>query len=69
MTSSDGSFCLPVSVSVCDYVCFTCVFIESSVSHISLQRVEQLIGDSVSQSFILIDIFICLSLFLDYVCV
>jgi len=71
MSSSDGRFCLPVCVCVCVFerecvrLC-VCVFIGSSVSHISLGRVEQLIGGSVSQSFIL-DIFI-LSYFLDYVC-
>lgn len=70
MTSSDGRFCLPVCVCVFERECVrlcVCVFIGSSVSHISLGRVEQLIGGSVSQSFIL-DIFI-LSYFSDYVCV
>lgn len=64
MTSSDGSFCLPVRV----FLCFTCVFIGSSVSHISLGRVEQLIGDSVSQSFILIYLFLCLYFWTVFVC-
>lgn len=41
MTRSDGSFCLPV----CDCVFYSvCVFIESSVSHISLKEWNNLSG-------------------------
>lgn len=62
MTSSDGSFFLPV------YVCFyMCIYREQCLSYFTL-RVEQLIGDSVSQSFIF-DVFICFVLILLGFCV
>lgn len=63
MTSSDGSFCLPVCVCVC--VFYMCIYREQCLSYFTRQ-VEQLIGDSVSQSFILIyllSVFIIIFLF------
>lgn len=58
MISSDGSFCLPVCV-------LQCVFIESSVSHISLKEWNNLSG-TVFPRVLYLKYLFCLY-FLDYV--
>lgn len=58
---------MPTSVCDCMFVCvFKCVFIESSVSHISLEGGITYRGQCFPEFYTLY-IFICWSLFLDYV--